>query len=100
MRTTIKGYGSLIDNFSYSQITHKGITSIKFVDIHFRETNMKRNDRVSYSWKEQRLHYIAWKELYQKKVGKQMSNEELRKALRQIIEAENKVKYWKCLKGY
>ena len=28
-----------------------------------------------------------------------MSNEELRKALSQSIEAENKVKYWKCLKG-
>ena len=83
-----------LDNFSYSQITHKGISSIKFVDIHFRETHMKRS---SYNY---RLHYIAWKELYQKKVGKRMSNEELGKALRQIIEAENKVKYWKCLKGY
>jgi len=92
-----------LDNFSYSQITHKGISSIKFVDIHFRETSMIRetsyDNRINHKVSDEHLHYIAWKALYQKKVGKQMSNEDLFKAWRQSLEAENKVLYWKCLKG-
>ena len=86
---------SELDNFNYGQITRKGISSIKFVDINFRETNMNR-DKGSGKY----VHYVAWKELYQKKVEKQMTSGDLHRAWRQSIEDEKKVLYWKCLKGY
>ena len=41
--TAIFMNNNALDNFNYGQITRKGISSIKFVDINFRETNMNRD---------------------------------------------------------
>jgi hypothetical protein len=79
-----------LDNFSYTYITRRGISSIKFRDIHFRQSSMKSKDI---------LHFIAWKSIYERKEGKTITDQEAKNIRHRIENERKKNKYWLCVKG-
>jgi len=79
-----------LDNFSYTYITRRGISSIKFRDIHFRQSSM-RSELLDNSMPKDILYFIAWKSIYERKERKTITDldEDKRK----------KNKYWLCVRG-
>jgi len=79
-----------LDNFSYTYITRRGISSIKFRDIHFRQSSMESKDI---------LHYIAWKSIYERKGRKTITDLEAKHIRYRIEDERKKNKYWLCVRG-
>lgn len=79
-----------LDAFSYALISRKGISSIEFTEICFRETSMQWKDHV---------YFIAWKSICEKKEGKAMSNKEAEQIWCRNEKEENRKKHWMCING-
>ena len=93
--TNADGNAGQLNNFCYSQIARKGISTIEFVDIHFRETCMKRDKLGTNS----RLHSIAWKAICERNESRSMTDTEAHNIWNEIEKEKNKRKYWKCFNG-
>ena len=104
-----------LDNFNYTYITRKGISSIKFRDIRFRQSSMRwdviKMDVSSIKYRDIRfrkssmrsediLHFIAWKSIYERKERKKITDLEATHIRYRIEDKRKKNKYWLCVRGF
>ena len=107
-----------LDNFNYTYITRKGISSIKFRDIRFRQSSMRwdvikmdvssikdrdirfRQSSRWYEVGEDILHFIAWKSIYERKERKTITDLEATHIRYRIEDKRKKNKYWLCVRGF
>ena len=88
-----------LDNFSYTYITRRGISSIKFRDIHFRQSGMQSGFSENSMIPNDILYFIAWKSIYERKERRTITDLEAKHIMYRIEDERKKNKYWLCARG-
>ena len=102
IRANIHPKTQRLNNFCYRQISCQGMSSIEFLNIHFRETCMHPTGQRSHEvYGGDHLYSTAFKAVMEKKEGRTLSQVELDKAWNEAMEDHetNKLKYWKFRNG-